>query len=408
MSRWESDELMGNPLLSVLVPTYNRYHYLKESLAAMTSFQSEKFEIIVQDNTAENEEMVEYIKKLSDSRIKYYHIRKHICVSDNCDQSMSHAKGEYVCMLGDDDTICENMIDAIKFCNQNGIEAANINMSGFNWPDMTFEGKQSEANLFFKWKADGTVRLLDAQNELSQAINTAEGLRVTMPRAYHGIVSKRIMELIFQKTGSYFPGPSPDMGNAAAVCLLAQKTAYINDYLMVSGYGYKSARGEGNRQQHYGRPEEKPWLPRDILARWDKEILPVFSGETITATSLTESLRRMGRKDLVEKYDYGALYAIFLWNHHDALSDMLSFCLKKPSRAVKMMKGFMEKYIARRERIQREKKVPIPAYFSEDAFCSTLGEALEKTALMRKNLGIDALKFESKSICTLGGGMPIR
>lgn len=329
---------MDQILLSVIIPTYNRYQYLKGCLKATANLKSDNFEMIVQDNTEDNQEILQYINALDDSRIKYFHIKEHICVSDNCDEAMKHAKGKYICMIGDDDTICESMIDAARFCAENSIDAVKYLIPGFNWPDMTFVGKKKEANLFFEEKADGSVEIVDAKEKLMHAVLTADGLDF-LPRAYHGMVSKECMDRIYAKTGSYFPGPSPDMGNAAAVCLESKKSAYIYDYLIVSGYGYKSARGEGNRHQHYGKLNEKPWLPKDILERWDPDIPPVFSGETIIADSLTESLRRMRRNDLAEKYNYPSLYAVFLAHHKDSLSQMMKFLFDKPIRLLWLIKG---------------------------------------------------------------------
>lgn len=331
---------MDQILLSVIIPTYNRYEYLKGCLDATTTLRSNNFEIIVQDNTEDNKEILEYIKKLEDSRIKYFHIKEHICVSDNCDEAMKHATGKYICMIGDDDTICDSMIAAAQFCAENRIEAVKYLIPGFNWPDMTFVGKKKEANLFFREKADGGVEIIDAEEKLINVLLNADGLDF-LPRVYHGMVSKACMDRIYLKAGSYFPGPSPDMGNAAAVCLESKKSAFIYDYLIVSGYGYKSARGEGNRQQHYGKLNEKPWLPKDIMERWDHDIPPIFSGETIIADSLTESLCRMGRNDLAKRYNYSSLYAIFLAHHKDALRQMMKFVIKKPIRMMWLIKGIV-------------------------------------------------------------------
>lgn len=308
-------------------------------LKTMSGFKSDEFEIIVQDNTENNDEILDCIKSLNDDRIKYYHISEHICVSDNSDEGVKHANGKYICMIGDDDTICECMIDAAKFCDEHRIDAARYAISGFNWPGMTFVGKPKESNLFLNEKADGKVILFDAKATLNVAIKHAGGLD-DMPRAYHGLVSKECMERIYKKAGSYFPGPSPDMGNAAAVCLESNCSAFINDYLIVSGYCYESARGEGNRQAHFGNLEDKPWLPKDIIKRWDTEIPPIFSGETIIADSLTESLKRMGREDLRKKYNYSSLYAYFLWNHKNAYKEMTKFLFNKPIRLLRIVKGF--------------------------------------------------------------------
>ena len=61
---------------------------------------------------------------------------------------MKHATGKYICMIGDDDTICDSMIAAAQFCAENRIEAVKYLIPGFNWPDMTFVSKKKK-RIFF-------------------------------------------------------------------------------------------------------------------------------------------------------------------------------------------------------------------------------------------------------------------
>lgn len=377
-------------LLSVIVPTYNRYQYLRGCIKSVLRVKSDEFEMIIEDNTVENGEIVRFIETIDDKRLKYFHTVEHVSQMENSDLAMSHAQGEYIVMLGDDDSICENIIDAVRFLKENKIDAANYLIPGFNWPDMTFEGKKKEANFFLDEKANGTVVIENEKEELFKAVRLAAGLRDRMPRAYHGIVSKRVMDCIYKKTGSYFPGPSPDMGNAAAVCVAAKRSVFIYDYLIVSGYGYNSARGEGNRQNHYGDIKEKPWLPKDILERWDKEIPEIFSAETIIATSLTESLKRMGQNKLVKQYNYGVLYALFLRYHKDAAGALMKFCLKKPVRLVKLCAGIVER-LAERHRLIKQNKGRTNYYENEDV--TTLEEAQDIIKKIREDIGIKELKL---------------
>ena len=50
-------------LLSIIIPTYNRYEYLIESLDVMAdTIESRQVEIVVQDNTVDNTAIVDYLK----------------------------------------------------------------------------------------------------------------------------------------------------------------------------------------------------------------------------------------------------------------------------------------------------------------------------------------------------------
>ena len=374
---------MNKILLSVVIPTYNRYEYLKGCLEATVTIDSAELEIIVHDNTEDNSEILPFISSLEDSRIKYYHEKKHISVVENSDRGVSYATGDYVCMIGDDDTICESMLYAARYCRDNKIDACMALIPGYNWPDMTFRG-EAEPNLFYTEKGDNSVTEIDAKEILKRVVKTAEGLPLEMPRVYHGLVSKECLERIKERCGTYFPGPSPDMANATAVSLEAQKTVFISDYLMVSGYGYKSARGEGNRKAHFGRISDKPWLPADTEEKWDIDIPKIFSGETIFAQSLINALKEMGQKSIAKEYNYGSLYAQFLSHHRETAGYMIRFCFARPYRVVWMISGIFERLRVRKEILSSRGE----KYYLQESSIRTLNDAKNYTDSLRAELNL--------------------
>lgn len=330
-------------LVSVVIPTYNRYKYLKGCISAFDMIGSDEIEFVIQDNTCDNSEILEYLEEIHDKRIKYYHKAAHVSVVENSNLAIEHSSGEYVIFIGDDDTVCASIVDAAKFCKENNIDTCLFELPGFNWPDMEFHGKESQANLFLVKPVTGEVRRINLAKQLDWALDFADGIPEYMPRVYHGMTSRLCLNKIKEKTGSYFPGPSPDMASSLAITLVAENAVYISDYLMVSGYGYKSARGEGNRNQHYGKINEKPWLPEDTEILWDSEIPKIFSGETIIAESLSRCLRAMGREDLLKRYSYGILYAVFFMRHPEARRYMAFFLLKKSPRIFKFAFGIIKR-----------------------------------------------------------------
>ena len=370
---------MKDYIVSVVIPTYNRYEYLIPAIQSMIRISNPNLEIVIQDNSTDNREIVNFLNSIQDDRVKYYYKETHISMSENCELGVTNSTGLYVCLMGDDDTICESLIDAAFYCKEHDVDACMYPFPGFNWPDMTFEGVKEEANLFYMFPADGTIAEIDSQAILNHAIKSAEGLPRIMPRAYHGLVSRDCLERAKEVCGSYFPGPSPDIANSVAVCLTARKAVYISDYLIVSGYGYNSARGQGNRKQHYGKISEKPWLPNNTEEVWEKDIPKIFSAETIFAESMVKALKAMKRKDLADQYCYSALYALFLRHHKDAGWQMLKFCLKKPKRFIMTASGIFTRLKYRRELLQTK-----TAPFKEVSNITSLKEAQEYTSVIRK------------------------
>lgn len=371
--------MANKPLVSVVIPTYNRYDYLFGCVEATRSIPSNDLEIVIQDNTEDNTIFKAYVDNLLDPRIKYYHKPEHISVVDNCDLGILHATGEYICMIGDDDCACESIMHAATYCKTYNIEACCFPFPGFNWGDMVFVGTKKRARYTIREKADGKIFFLDSKKEFEKSLKNGAGLKPTMPRVYHGLVAKECLDRIYSKVGSFFPGPSPDMANAVAVCMEARSSVYIGDYLMVSGYCHKSATGEGNRGQHFGRIEDKPWLPKDTVEKWDKNIPKIFSGETIIAQSTVQAMNAYNCDSNIYRYPYSQLYATFFWHHRDIAMKTLVFCLKKPWRFCQLIKGLFE-------RIKIKSKTSGYVYDYENDEIDTLMEAKKHTESVCKSL----------------------
>ena len=88
--------------LSIVVPTYNRVNYLKETIDSLF-FQVKQFndvELVVVDNCSDNELPIGYFEKKS---IKYYHRNHKLDVGESIQQSVNFANGDFIIIFGDDD-----------------------------------------------------------------------------------------------------------------------------------------------------------------------------------------------------------------------------------------------------------------------------------------------------------------
>lgn len=104
-----------NIRLSVAIPTYNGAKYIREaldSIIAQLDDITEKIEIVVSDNASTDgtEEIIrEYVKKYP-SIVSYYKNENNVGFDRNVDLIFKRAKGEYVWLLSDDDTLKEKSI----------------------------------------------------------------------------------------------------------------------------------------------------------------------------------------------------------------------------------------------------------------------------------------------------------
>lgn len=91
-----------NPLVSVIIPTYNRAHFLGHALQSILNQTYTNLEAIVIDNySIDNTE--EIIEKFEDSRIKYFKIHNNGVIAESRNFGFSKAKGDLIAFLDSDD-----------------------------------------------------------------------------------------------------------------------------------------------------------------------------------------------------------------------------------------------------------------------------------------------------------------
>jgi glycosyltransferase involved in cell wall biosynthesis len=100
----------NNPLVSVIIPTYNRAAYIKRCLESVLTQTYSNLEIIViDDNSEDNTE--EIIKNYNDERIKYIKRtgKRGVCQARN--EAIKASKGEYIIFQDSDDVYLPQKIE---------------------------------------------------------------------------------------------------------------------------------------------------------------------------------------------------------------------------------------------------------------------------------------------------------
>lgn len=294
-------------LLSIIIPTYNRYKYLFGSIDAMLdTISSKMIEIIIQDNTEDNTAICDYIAKKNDPRIKYFHESKRLTVSENCTKGIKNSQGKYLCLIGDDDAMCSSVIDLVTLMDKYDIDACNFDPVIYHWPDL--KSQVPSLDSLISPKVRETIEICDSKKILEKEIENGLQKIYAFPRAYHAIIARSVMEDIFAKVGTYFPGPSPDMANAALCCIYSKRQIKIGVPMMISGYGLASTGGMGRQRKHNGSLKGKDWLPSDVEERWNKKIPLLWLGCTIWPESAFEALDKAGKINMLKNLNYGIIY----------------------------------------------------------------------------------------------------
>lgn len=306
------EESLNQPILSIVMPTKNRYEYLKVFMESLLEKESQEFELIIQDNSDDNSAFLKYLNHIKQaSWLKYNHTQGWLSVVENCDLAVQSSTGKYVCMLGDDDGILLDIsIKICKYLDENKYDAAIVEKAQYYWPDTSHAvwGDKLAGKLFYE-NYKGKINLLNPDIALLEVLKVGASQSLKdLPRVYHSFVSRDSLNGLKLKTGSFFPGPSPDMANAVGLVPFISKYVFMDIPAVISGHSAKSTGGQGGEKKHYGKIENQAHLPKNTKDIWNGKIPFFWSGPTIYAESAYQAMKATDSV-YVEKLSYSALYA---------------------------------------------------------------------------------------------------
>lgn len=135
-----------NPLISLLIPVYNiGKEYLSECIDSILNQTYENFEICLVDDCSTNEETKETLKEYEkkDKRIKVKYRKENGHISRATNDALKMAKGEFVGLIDNDDTITKNALyEVVKVLNND----KNIDMIYSDEDKLDLKGRRCDPN----------------------------------------------------------------------------------------------------------------------------------------------------------------------------------------------------------------------------------------------------------------------
>ena len=313
------------PILSIVIPTRDRYEYLLPMLDTLLRFPQGSVEIVVSDNTVDNAPLADYVKRAQDARLVYVYTAAPLTMHQNCELALDTARGEYVCMLGDDDGILEWAPDLATWMAANGVDCALGNLPIYRWPVVVTRHYHEKTTGYVVLRSpSGRLRTVDVQRELRHVARDGGTQLHRSPRVYQGVVRRTCLAALKANCGTYFPGPSPDIANAVGLCQFVRTMVQIDVPLIVSGTSPRSAGGKGSAGAHVGELESVRSLPPGTVDDWDPRVPRFWSGPTIWAEGTLKALKATHSAVTL---NFPSLYAnslVFHWNHRKRVWDAMA------------------------------------------------------------------------------------
>lgn len=297
------------PLISIVVPTKDRLVYLESLVRTVLRSRVGDFELLVHDNSSEpGASLLERVGK-DDARLRYVYDPTPMSITENFTRGVALARGEYVCMIGDDDGVTDSIVDLAAWLKHEGIEAAAVPVATYLWPGVSsaLDGAQQQGVLRLPAYSRRTT-VIRASVALDRVLASG-GIRIgDLPSVYQGVISRDALERLRSLAGSYFPGPSPDMANAVGLSAVVDRFARVSFPVVISGSCPPSGAAQGARRAHHGEIDRQTFLPPGTAERWPPQVPYYFSGPTVWAATLIHALTATGRSNQVRKLRFDRLY----------------------------------------------------------------------------------------------------
>lgn len=308
------------PLLSIVVPTHNRAAYAISCIEAVLSFADPDLQLVITD-TSTDRRLHEALHDgsfpfLADPRFVYRKLDEPSNLTKNHNDALALAEGEYVCVIGDDDCITNAAIDAARWASAHKTPiVSQTASSNYAWPDFRslLAGRGHAARLYVPRKVD-PPKWRDSEAELRSALD--RGLQGTegLPRCYHCVVRRDLLEKVRERTGAYFHGSSPDMSGAVSLACLVERYVEVDIPLTILGASGGSNSGRSAMNTHKGDLAAEAQTNAFEQHGWTVGVPRFFAVETVWAHAGLTAIEKL-RPDLVPLFNYALLAALCKLRH---------------------------------------------------------------------------------------------
>lgn len=240
---------MKRPVFSVIIPTRERPETLRFAMQSILCQHGDDFELLISDN-ASGPETEQIARGFNDPRVVYVRTDRRLSMCDNWDFAFTHARGDYIAFLGDDDALMPRALEKVRQVTQNRKPDILMGTSyHYLWPvgELPAEllwvpAKQEHREIHLEPLIDRTFRLGGAGYD-------------RLPCAYRCFVHRRLFESLANVTGRIFHSMAPDVFTTFALPFFCPVADHVGEPLFVSG----QSRRRANRNS------------QDWLRRWANE-----------------------------------------------------------------------------------------------------------------------------------------
>jgi len=277
---------MQKPKYSIVIPTCDRASLLEYTIKGCLLQNYDNYELLVSDNYSKDNTKVILGSFKKDPKIRVVETKSRLAMPNHWEFAMSHALGEYIIILGDDDGVSPNLLmildEIIDTSGANIIKWQSCLYHHPDWPGP--EANTLRINKLFSNNVDKISPEL--------VIKDYANIRFKyFPNLLQTCISKDLYKRAKEKAGKVFVG-APDYSCPALLLMSpSAKYAYIDSVLGMGGRSKFS-----NAAYYFSQDKSRFKRSKDFYSEFgDSDILPhhklkIFSSTNVIMASLSYAL----------------------------------------------------------------------------------------------------------------------
>lgn len=285
------------PQFSVCIPAYRNPATLEACLRTVLDQPGDDYEIVVSDDQGPPGIRALVERLAQPDRIRYLRTPQRLGLRGNFEHCVTHSRGRYVTILGDDDGLCRNALDVARTL----LVSAQPDVFFwfphiYWWPDALLPHKRW---MVYVRAYAQKARLVNAREYVDRFYDDPRNLWLfeRLPSIYNGFVCRDLLERIRHRIGGYFYDEVADVSSGIVNGIMATSAALVERPLSIRGLSGSSS-GVAFRSKEAGRP-----LSDDFLRGMHTPLCAAELGESTALAVHLASVRLRATRQFAELAD---------------------------------------------------------------------------------------------------------
>ncbi|AMV24294.1 GalNAc(5)-diNAcBac-PP-undecaprenol beta-1,3-glucosyltransferase [Gemmata sp. SH-PL17] len=215
---------------SVVIPTRERAETLRFALRTCLDQTFDDYEIIVSDNFSSPATKA-VVDECGSPKVRYVRTSEPVAMSTNWEFGLSHTRGEYVLLIGDDDGLLPHALTELdRLSREPGARVIRWSPIYYTWPNVALPGQGDYIEMSFGC----TLRHRDGRTVIREVAAFRE-FYTALPMLYNAAVHRDVLATLRARAGRVFPHPVPDVYSGFSIAHAAERFLSTAVPMSVSG-----------------------------------------------------------------------------------------------------------------------------------------------------------------------------